>query len=371
MQNIFFKKRTCFNKKYLQYKMASASPPPYHDEKFGWPTACPTKLALQTLLQEFGWPPGLQTVLEDEAKEIAFRFCILDNSGSMTREDGQILVYRHRQWHFDKCTRWEELTHNFAFHVRLAAALPLPTEFRVLNGWAPITVGALENNTNDGVTQLQAILRSAPAGGTPLCRHIHAIVRHIKEQLLTQLLAEKKKVVVVIATDGIDDAGTAALTAALKNLEHLPVWVVIRLCTNDKDVVDYWNNIDSQLELNIDIIDDLASEATEVWRHNPWLTYGAPLHQLREAGVTLKEFDVMDEAPLSNRDMWSYIAKLLHHSMEAFPNPVAGRKKFWQAVQPMLQNMPAVWDPISHKTVPWLKIPTTFADKIRAWLHIT
>ena len=36
---------------------------------------------------------------------------------------------------------------------------------------------------------------------------------------------------------------------------------------------------------------------------NSWLTYGEPLHRLREFGITLKEMDVIDEAPLSMEQM--------------------------------------------------------------------
>ena len=54
-----------------------------------------------------------------------------------------------------------------------------------------------------------------------------------------------QKVVVVIATDGESSDGDIA--AAMAPLKDLPVWVVIRLCTDEDKIVDYWNNIDKVL----------------------------------------------------------------------------------------------------------------------------
>ena len=97
-------------------------------------------------------------------------------------------------------------------------------------------------------------------------------------------------------------------------------------------MVSYWNNIDSVIELNMDILDDPLGEAKEIHRFervyrfkywylscasspspsicntishsvNSWLTYGEPLHRLREFGITLKEMDVIDEKPLSMEQM--------------------------------------------------------------------
>ena len=45
-----------------------------------------------------------------------------------------------------------------------------------------------------------------------------------------------------MSTDG--DVATA-----MKPLQDLPVWVVVRLCTDDEELIEYWNNIDGELEL--------------------------------------------------------------------------------------------------------------------------
>lgn len=52
----------------------------------------------------------------------------------------------------------------------------------------------------------------------------------------------------------------------MRPLEKLPVWVVIRLCTDEDRMTTYWNNVDSDLELSMDVIDDHLGEAKEIHR---------------------------------------------------------------------------------------------------------
>ena len=78
---------------------------------------------------------------------------------------------------------------------------------------------------------------------------------------------------------------------------------MLRLCTDDEQTVNDWNEIDENLEAPIDILDDFHGEAQEVKKHNPWLTYGEPLHRIREWGVHMKEFDFLDERLLSKEEM--------------------------------------------------------------------
>jgi hypothetical protein len=48
----------------------------------------------------------------------------------------------------------------------------------------------------------------------------------------------------------------------------------------------------------MDVLDDLVGESQEVYELNPWVTYGEPLHRLREFGVRMKALDLIDEATL-------------------------------------------------------------------------
>jgi hypothetical protein len=96
----------------------------------------------------------------------------------------------------------------------------------------------------------------------------------------------------------------------MKALEGLPVLVVVRLCTNDSSIVDYWNNIDADLELDLDVLDDLNSEAQEVAKVNDWLNYSQAMHRFREFGVKMKEMDVLDERKLTSDEMRAYLSMM-------------------------------------------------------------
>lgn len=130
------------------------------------------------------------------------------------------------------------------------------------------------------------IFNSSPHGATPICHHISQIIERIR-RIEPQLRANRQMVCVTIATDGLSSDGDIA--TAMARLKNLPVWVVIRMCTDDDHIVDYWNNLDSQLEVDMDVLDDLSAEGDEVTDNNPWLTYGEPMHRLREFGIPIKE----------------------------------------------------------------------------------
>ena len=87
-----------------------------------------------------------------------------------------------------------------------------------------------------------------------MCAQIRAVTRQI-QQRASELRATGTKACVVIASDG--EATDGDIAAALRPLRDLPAWVVVRLCTDDDKVVQYWNEIDEDLELDMDVLDDL------------------------------------------------------------------------------------------------------------------
>jgi len=177
------------------------------------------------------------------------------------------------------CTRWEEIQECLEYHINLVGLIQAPTRFRLLNkpGGKRQQFTIAEDLSNpDGILRdvqdaLDIIRNTRPGGCTPLTNHIHEIYHEIS-LMAPDLQSMGKKVAIVIATDGLpsDKWGhggprqRAEFVEALRLLERLPVWVVVRLCTDDDDVVDFYNNLDTHLELSLEVLDDFSGEAKEV-----------------------------------------------------------------------------------------------------------
>ena len=117
--------------------------------------------------------------------------------------------------------------------------------------------------------------------------HIDHIRYSILTPLISQLRATGQKVSVIIATDGLptDQDGYCnkhtkdQFIASLRSLEGLPVWIVIRLCTDEDEIVDFYKEIDRQLELSVEVLSDYICEAEDVYEHNKWLNYGTSMRR--------------------------------------------------------------------------------------------
>lgn len=190
------------------------------------------------------------------------------------------------------CTRWSELVQSLMFHVDVSRAAGVPSEFQAINGGQPVLIGT----DDEDPTKLASFFENWPNGKTPLCRHLKNIIAKL-EILAPDLREQGQKACLVIITDG--EATDGDIFETIQPLKDLPVWIVVRLCTDEASVVKYWNDVDKELENQVDVLDDFIGEAKEVHQFNSWLTYGDALQKLREFGCSVRDLDMIDEGPLS------------------------------------------------------------------------
>jgi hypothetical protein len=169
------------------------------------------------------------------------------------------------------------------------------------------------------------------------------------------LQAAGKRVTIHIASDG--EASDGNLSDAMRPLRDLPVWVVVRLCTDNDDIASYWNNIDNELELEMEVIDDLTGEAKEVYDQNPWLTYSTPLQRLREWGSSQKVCDLMDERPLRGSEICKMAGLIFGPgAADELPNPDLDFAAFEAALTAILEQHAEVYCPLRKGLRPWFSL---------------
>lgn len=312
---------------------------------------------VRDFLRSRAWPLGLQNALVHTLKKIPIRFFICDDSGSMINSGGTKFVDDAT---LIQCSRWDDLCQSIRFHAELAhySKGAAPCSFRMLNrgGGCPIDIGVGGRVTVGDASPLARFLRQLeepPRGATPLCSHISAVVEQIKARE-SELRSNNQMACIVIATDGVPSHGY--LNEAMRPLKNLPVWIVLRLFTSDKAVVKYWNTLEEDLELDMDVIDDFRGETREVRAHNRWLTYGEPLHRLREFGVPIKEMDLLDERALDLNQVRVMCAHIFGGPLEAYPHPDTDWDGFAAAVARLNASTGGVYCDAKRARRPWVNL---------------
>mmetsp|Transcript_3682 Transcript_3682/g.7857 ORF Transcript_3682/g.7857 Transcript_3682/m.7857 type:complete len:458 (-) Transcript_3682:222-1595(-) len=325
-------------------------------------------------LHDQGFSAGLARALARNATAFDHRIWVIDNSGSMEIGDGNRIVEAGKKDGIRAVpsTRWEEIQDTVRYHADMAAILDSPTIFRLLNDpgqrAGPQQFSVAERGealvTEDIGIAAETMRRAKPGGVTPLTRHIWEIQQSV-EDMAPQLNQLGKKIVVVLATDGLptDEQGyggeyiTNEFIRALRSLEGLPVWLVVRLCTDEEPVTRFYNNLDGQLELSLEVLDDFIGEAHEVYRHNKWLNYALPMHRCRELGYHDRLFDLIDERPLTKGEIRDFCALLFGvDAVDGIPDPGADWKGFLGAIQQLLKGEKLQWNPIKKKMMPWVSV---------------
>jgi hypothetical protein len=352
----------------------AAKPPP---RQYSLTTAASTKAidgSHVKQLKEQGYTEGLAYSINELKYNFPLRMWVVDNSGSMGMTDGNRFIpsANNRDMKMIPCTRWNEIQDCVNYHVQLSALLTAPTVFRLLNN-PGISAGAQEFDVatkgeelipSDVDNALNIMTKARPSGCTPLTDHIkeiHATVTAMKDSLESQ----GKRVVIVLATDGLPTNSFGECNTFIKNqfvqslrgLEGLPVWIVIRLSTDEEDVVDFYNNLDDQLELSMDVLDDFCGEAAEIYEHNPWMNYGLPLHRLREMGFHDRVLDMIDERPLTKGEIRDFCLLLFGvDKCDALPDPGIDWDGFVARVKELLSTEELQWNPMKKKLMPWINL---------------
>lgn len=324
-------------------------------------------------LIEQGYTRGLAESLTNTKTAFGQRIWVIDNSGSMRANDGHRIVPTLKKGDVKMvpCSRWEEIRECVNYHVNMAGAIEAPTTFRLLNhpgatvGQQQFVVAENSQRTTEDVYAAQNIIRGVkPSGCTPLTSHILEIQQEVKN-LAPELRSKGQRVVIVIATDGLptDERGYGGamhqkeFVDALRLLEGLPVWVVIRLCTDEEDVVEFYNELDGNVELSIEVLDDFCAEAQEVFAVNPWLNYALPLHRMREMGFHDRIFDKLDESLLTASELRDFCFLLFGEAnFDGVPDPSLDWNGFIQNVERLLKSESDQWNPISKRMKPWISI---------------
>lgn len=273
-----------------------------------------------------------------------------------------------------RSTRWEETCDLARQHAKWNAAINVPCEFQVLNS----TVSQGSQRSQEGVDYVRLesghgsfedldtfLLRNNPRGVTPISERLSDIRRRIEAEA-RELAARGQIIFLTIVTDGLPTSSTSGTSTKadqkkmvdeLRRLtSDLPVQLVIRLCTDDDEVVKFYDEVDEEFELPMDVLDDLYGEARQIAeKGNDWFVYSPLLHRIREAGTLCKLLDDLDERrlrPLEARRL----AELLAPSCTNRPLSQRDDSSFLRAVGCIVRSAPPVYDPLSRQLRPFVDL---------------
>ena len=320
-------------------------------------------------LKSQGYTNGLIESISNNTNAFPHRIWVVDNSGSMTTPDGHRLLQTSDNFvkAYD-CTRWSEIQDTVSYHARVATLLEAPTSFRLLNptlGMREFGVAERPDHIQEDLAYVLHHMRGiSPSGVTPLTKRVTEISAYI-QSIKNDLVSKGQKTVIVLATDGLpsDRFGESSqrtmkeFQQALQSMEGLPIWLVIRLCTDDEEVVNFYNNIDSHLEMSCDVLDDFFAEALEVYEHNNWLNYALPLHRMREMGFYHKLFDLIDERSLTKDELKDFFLLIYGaDALDGIPDPQLDWDRFIDRIAVVTSEEKLQYNPVRKRMMPWVDI---------------
>lgn len=241
-------------------------------------------ITLSKFLKMQEWPVSLINNFINYVNNSPIYYFIIDDSDSMLTDDGKYIVNNK----IKNCSRWQELCQTLRNTYSICKNGLIRSNFIFLNGSKYFI--SEDCDKNDSYT-IENICKMK-GGATPLCQKLYEIADEISTYA-DSIRNDNKKATIVIYTDGEPSDGDVRIPLQL--LKKLPVNITLKLCNNQEGIVNFWNSVDKDLEMNLDILDDYINEADQIYKINPWLCYSRQLHTFREFGIDYILFDLLDE----------------------------------------------------------------------------
>lgn len=301
-----------------------------------------------------------------------FAVYVIDNSGSMEYYlDGKTFIQDRdgRIVKQDCQTRWTEACVKTLEIAKYNIRREMPASYYLLNPmddeWLQdrdyIIIDPSQLSRHDKLEAIKTLEKTLLSyknirGNTPLDRITHYFAND-RDSFITK---EAGIVCYNVITDG-EPNNKENFEFQLRELSRSQkVWLVINLCTEDQRVVDYYNSLDTKLgyELSgMDVIDDLESEAQEVWdRGNRFFNYSQEIHVCRMAGCFSVVSDWMDEIQLKPH----YVDKLIRELTDiqdrsfGYSDYLKSPKNYLASIDQINADYPMVYSVLSQRMVPLL-----------------
>ena len=197
------------------------------------------------------------------------------------------------------------------------------------------------------------LFETIPCYTTPLAEHIWAVYEQIKG--ICSTFSPGQRVAIVIASDGVPNQPQSFLDA-MAVLQKLPVYLIVRLCTNDEASFQFWTTLDLDLDIAIEILDDFEAEAEAAFTMNPWCNYCMPLQRAREWGFRTKLLESLRERPLTHNELRDYCALIFGVKKDVLPDPTVEWAMFYYDVEALNAREKRQFNPLVKRNRGWIDL---------------
>ena len=257
----------------------------------------------------------------------------LDNSYSMTREDGKIFQeVDNKLLKIENLSRWDELVYKTMIIAQYNAKVrKIVSYYYLLNPSSHKTIDSIKDwkenidyliidpqvdNIDEKLNILENVLLPDTniRGNTPLDILTKYLIDSLKD-ISKKYNIDGLPICYNIITDGEPNYKTLFE----KNLKILAstnnIFLTINLCTDEDHIVEYYNDLDIKIgnEMSgMDVLDDFEAEQLEIINAgNTFITYTHDIHLARMAGCNSKEADLLDEELLKPSEAYQIVKQVL------------------------------------------------------------